>query len=87
MVPRRRVSPEIDLDPWSAPDGRSIAFTTVPGRLRLLSLADGAIRDLADLGPGPLSLGLGPTGAGEPWSPDGRYLAVAVVGGHGLCQD
>ena len=80
-------SAEIDLYPWSAPDGHTIAFTTVPGRLRLLSLTDGAIRDLGDLPGAVLYLGIGPTGTGEPWSPDGRYLAVAVAGAHGLCQD
>jgi hypothetical protein len=66
--------------PYPSPDGRSIAFLTFDGpasdrtplrdaRLRLLSLAEGRIDELATLLGGDSSL------AAYPWSPDGRYLA------------
>lgn len=66
--------------PYPSPDGRSIAFLTFDGaarargplrdaRLRLLSLADGRIDELAKLLGGDSSL------AAYPWSPDGQYLA------------
>jgi hypothetical protein len=66
--------------PYPSPDGRSVAFLTFDGaagdraplrdaRLRLLSLADGKIDELAKLLGGDSSL------AAYPWSPDGQYLA------------
>jgi TolB protein len=66
--------------PYVSPDGRSIAFLSFDGtstdraplrdaRLRLLSLADGKIDELAKLLGGDSSL------AAYPWSPDGQYLA------------
>ena len=66
--------------PYPSPDGRSIAFLTFDGaagdrtplrdaRLRLLSLADGKVEELAKLLGGDSSL------AAYPWSPDGQYLA------------
>jgi TolB protein len=66
--------------PYPSPDGRSLAFLTFDGparsraplrdaRLRLLSLADGRIDELAKMLAGSSSL------AAYPWSPDGQYLA------------
>jgi WD40 repeat protein len=51
---------------WS-PDGRSIAFTSANGELRVLELEGGKVRTLAR------------GGAGSPsWSPDGRKIAFSV---------
>ena len=69
-----------DTHPFLAPDGRSVAFlsfesaavdrrTLRDARLRRLSLADGAVEELAKLLGGHGSL------AAYPWSPDGQYLA------------
>jgi len=69
-----------DTHPYLSPDGRSVAFLSFEGattnratlrdaRLRLLSLADGRIEELAKLLAGDSSL------AAYPWSPDGQYLA------------
>jgi len=69
-----------DTHPYLSPDGRSIAFLSFDARstsrgalrdarLRLLSLADGRIDELAKLLGGRSSL------AAYPWSPDGQYLA------------
>ncbi|PYP75129.1 MAG: hypothetical protein DMD35_22320 [Gemmatimonadetes bacterium] len=69
-----------DMHPYVSPDGRSVAFlafdaaTTNRGvlrdaRLRVLTLADGRIVELAKLLGGDSSL------AGYPWSPDAQYLA------------
>ena len=66
--------------PYPSPDGRSLAFLTFDGptrsrtplrdaRLRLFSLADGRIDELAKLLGGRSSL------SAYPWSPDGQYLA------------
>jgi hypothetical protein len=66
--------------PYPSPDGRSLAFLTFDGparsrgplrdaRLRLLSLADGNIDELARM------LGVSSSLAAYPWSPDGQYLA------------
>lgn len=66
--------------PYPSPDGRSVALlsfepaATARGslrdaRLRLLSLVDGKVDDLAKLLGGDSSL------AAYPWSPDGQYLA------------
>jgi len=66
--------------PYVSPDGRSIAFLSFDGattnrgalrdaRLRLLTLADGKVEELAKLLAGDSSL------AAYPWSPDGQYLA------------
>jgi Tol biopolymer transport system component len=66
--------------PYPSPDGRSLAFLTFDSparsrgplrdaRLRLLSLADGKIDELARMLGGSSSL------AAYPWSPDGQYLA------------
>jgi Tol biopolymer transport system component len=66
--------------PYPSPDGRSVAFLSFDAatparggirdaRLRLLSLADGRIDELAKLLGGDSSL------AAYPWSPDGGYLA------------
>jgi hypothetical protein len=66
--------------PYPSPDGRSIALLSFDAassdrtplrdaRLRVLSLADGKIAELAKLLGGDASL------AAYPWSPDGRYLA------------
>jgi hypothetical protein len=66
--------------PYPSPDGRVLAFLTFDGatrtrtplrdaRLRLFSLADGRIDELAKL------LGGRSTLAAYPWSPDGQYLA------------
>ena len=66
--------------PYPSPDGRSVVFLTFDGaagdrtplrdaRLRLLSLSDGKIDELARLLGGDSSL------AAYPWSPDGQYLA------------
>jgi len=69
-----------DTHPYLSPDGRSIAFLSFDARansrgalrdarLRLLSLADGRIDELAKLLGSDTSLGA------YPWSPDGEYLA------------
>ncbi|MFL5618781.1 MAG: TolB family protein [Gemmatimonadaceae bacterium] len=72
-----------DLDnthPYLSPDGQSVAFLSFDAatssraalrdaRLRLLTLADGRIEELAKLIGGNSSL------AAYPWSPDGQYLA------------
>jgi hypothetical protein len=69
-----------DTHPYPSPDGRSVAFLSFDAatpahggirdaRLRLLSLADGRIDELAKLLGGDSSL------AAYPWSPDGGYLA------------
>lgn len=66
--------------PYVSPDGRSVAFLSFDAptadraalrdaRLRLLSLADGKVEELAKLLGGDASL------AAYPWSPDGQYLA------------
>ncbi len=78
-------SPERDLYPASAPDGGSVAFTTVPGHVRLLSLADGRIRDIIASNT-TLSTRRAATQTDEPWSPDGRFLVVGVEGGVGICE-
>ena len=66
--------------PYPSPDGRSVALLSFDAantnrgalrdaRLRLLSLADGRIEELATMLGGDFSL------AAYPWSPDGQYLA------------
>jgi len=66
--------------PYLSPDGRAIAFLSFDAsgttrtalrdaRLRLLSLADARVEELAKLLGGDTSL------AADPWSPDGQYLA------------
>jgi TolB protein len=66
--------------PYLSPDGRMVAFLSFDAattsraalrdaRLRLLTLADGKVEELAKLLGGDSSL------AAYPWSPDGQYLA------------
>ena len=80
-APERLTRDDADnTHPYPSPDGRSLAFLTFDGparsraplrdaRLRLLSLADGRIEELAKMLAGSFSL------AAYPWSPDGQYLA------------
>ncbi|MDE3097055.1 MAG: hypothetical protein KGK07_13785 [Chloroflexota bacterium] len=80
----RTHSPDVDLDPKASPDGKTLMFDSYPRlvagigapRVRLLDTETGETRDVI----------AGSALGGERWSPNGRYLAVGVLGGHGLCD-
>lgn len=76
-----------ELNPRASPDGERVVFSVLrrdePSVIRMLTLATGEMRDLA-VGSA-LSLFQNVIRPELVWSPDGRYVAFGVAGGHDFC--